>query len=143
MDPLDLAAARAGLATQGTDGALVTFTGIVRSDPMPGTTERVARLVFECYPEMALEELERIRAEALQRPGVTGLSIHHRHGPVAIGEDIVLVLVTAGHRQEAFEAATWTMDEVKRRVPLWKQEVGTSGTTRWVDAAACGCHNRS
>lgn len=121
----------------GTVGALVVFTGLVRADPLDGDDRTVA-LDFEAYPEMATAELERIRNEALDRFDIEGATIHHRIGKVAVGEPIVVVAAAAAHRQAAFDAAAWTMDEVKRRVPLWKQEIGASGTRRWVPGDACG-----
>jgi molybdopterin synthase catalytic subunit len=110
-------------------GAVVTFLGTAR-DFSKGKI--IARLEYEQYPGMALKKLEAIRNEAIRRYGVIEASLLHRVGPIRIGEPIVLIVVGAGHRAEAFEACRWCIDELKRSVPIWKKEV-TSGGEAWVE----------
>jgi molybdopterin synthase catalytic subunit len=135
--PLVIEAATATLLGDDHVGALVHFTGFVRADPLPDGTPTEA-LAFEAYPEMALAELAAIRDAAFHHYDITGATIHHRTGTVARTEPIVIVAVAAAHRRPAFEAAAWIMDEVKHRVPLWKEEIGADGSRRWVEGHECG-----
>jgi len=87
---------------------------------------------FEHYPGMAEKQLETLRSEAIERFGVIEVAIVHRYGKIEIGEDIVLIVVAAGHRAEAFEACRWCIDELKKIVPIWKKEKTTDGEI-WVE----------
>lgn len=126
--PFSLDALTAQLAREGA-GAIVAFIGVVRGD------EGVAQLRFEAYTEMAEREIEAIRAEAVGRFGLLDCIIRHRLGVLALGEPIVAVAASAAHRRSAFEAAAWVMDELKTRVPIWKQEQGPE-LARWVNDPA-------
>lgn len=106
-------------------GAVVTFFGHVRP---PAVT-----LHFEAFDELAERELERVRAEAVAKFGLVDCAIRHRVGDVQLGEPIVAVVASARHRREAFEAASWVMDELKSRVPIWKKELDADGSSRWVN----------
>lgn len=106
------------------DGAVVTFTGIVRDDGVEG-------LEIEAYNDAAIEELSRIRAEAVERFGATSVDVVHRTGTVAVGERIVVIVSSAPHRREAFLACEYVIDELKRRVPIWKREL-TGEKSRWI-----------
>jgi len=110
-------------------GAYVSFLGRVRNE---SHGKRVKALVYEVYEDMAVAEMERIRREALERFPIHDVLIWHRWGELGVGEDTMLVLVTAGHRREAFEACAWVVDEVKKRVPVWKKEVTDDGVF-WVE----------
>lgn len=116
--PFD-AAAESRRITQGrTDiGAVVAFTGLCRSEG-----GSLAALELEHYPGMAEEELERVAHEALSRWPLQGVTIIHRHGRIAPGEDIVLVVTASAHRRAAFESADFLMDYLKTRAPFWKKE---------------------
>lgn len=105
-------------------GALVTFSGIVRAGEGDRTIDR---LDYEYYPRMAEKEMARLLDEARARWPVRRAALLHRVGPVAVGEPSVIVAVSAGHRAEAFEAARFLIDELKRRVPIWKSAPGTGG----------------
>lgn len=109
-------------------GAIVTFTGTVRD---PGG---LSNLTLEHYPGMTEAALERIEAEAKSRWSLEASLIIHRHGPLAPGDNIVLVVTASRHRQAAFEAAAFMMDYLKTEAPFWKREDGPDGH-RWVDAA--------
>ena len=126
------AAAESDALTRGrTDiGAVVTFTGLCRDEA--GT---LAALDIEHYAGMAEAEIERVAAEAEARWPLAGGIIVHRHGRIAPGEPIVLVVTASRHRQAAFEAASFLMDYLKTRAPFWKKEHRADGTSAgWVDA---------
>src|SRR5262245_5968281 len=115
-------------------GALVTFTGICRGDEAGG---KLLAMTLEHYPDMAEAEIAPHVEAAEQRWPLLGVTVIHRYGRIAPGEDIVLVITAAAHRQEAFAAAEFLMDYLKTRAPFWKQVeyAGTTGhETRWVDA---------
>ena len=126
-------AAEIGKLTAGrTDiGAVVTFTGLCRDED-----GRLAALELEHYPGMAEAEIRRIAEEAIGRWPLTGLTAIHRHGRIAPGENIVLVVAASAHRQAAFEAANFLMDFLKTRAPFWKKEhPDKGGEGQWVEAA--------
>ncbi len=110
-------------------GAAVTFTGMVRSSP----DNPIVSLTLECYPELAIAQLEAIRAEGLRRFGLVAATIIHRYGTMHPGEPIVQVMTLSPHREAAFKAAEFLMDYLKTDAPFWKQETGPHGT-HWVEA---------
>ncbi len=130
-EPFDAAAESARLTLGRTDiGAVVTFTGICRG------TENGAPMVamtLEHYPGMAEAEIARHVEEAEQRWPLLGITVIHRFGRMAPGDDIVLVVTASSHRQAAFEAAEFLMDYLKTRAPFWKQVEYAEGAT-WVEA---------
>ena len=111
-------------------GAVVTFSGICRG---AGGGETIAALTLEHYPGMAEAEIARHAETAAVRWPLTGLTVIHRVGRIAPGENIVLVVTSSAHRHAAFEAAEFLMDYLKAHAPFWKREEGASGTA-WVDA---------
>jgi molybdopterin synthase catalytic subunit len=117
-------------AAAGDVGAIVTFTGVCRSDE-----GRLEALELEHYPGMAEGEIGRIVEEAGVRWPLVGVTVIHRFGRIAAGENIVLVVTASRHRQGAFEAASFLMDFMKNRAPFWKKE-HLSGATEggWVAA---------
>ncbi|MGE5927731.1 MAG: molybdenum cofactor biosynthesis protein MoaE [Gemmatimonadota bacterium] len=115
-------------------GAIVTFAGHVR-DHHGGRP--VERLMYSAYVPMAEAECEAIIREAEARWPVT-IGLRHRTGELGIGDVAVVVAVAADHRGEAFDACRWVIDEVKRRVPIWKQEHYRDGSVAWVDPTAAG-----
>jgi len=110
-------------------GAVVTFLGTTR-DVSQG--KRVSKLDFEHYPGMAEKKLAEIRKRAIQDYGVVDVTIIHRTGTLPIGENIVLIVVAAGHREEAFQACRFCIDELKRIAPIWKRETTPDGEV-WVE----------
>jgi len=111
-------------------GAVVTFTGLCRDEG-----GKLAALELEHYPGMAEAEIERIAAMASERWPLTGLTVIHRYGKIAPGENIVLVVAASAHRQAAFDAANFLMDFLKTKAPFWKKEHLISGATSgWVSA---------
>ena len=131
--PFD-AAAEAALLTRGrTDiGAVVTFAGFCRADE---NGEPIAALTLEHYPGMAEAEIARHVEEAAARWPLLGATVIHRHGRIAPGEPIVLVIAASSHRHAAFAAAEFLMDYLKTRAPFWKQ-VEKPGSKDWVEAKA-------
>lgn len=129
-EDFDVAAEVAGLTDGRTDvGAVVTFTGRVRAD-----AGRIAQMTLEHYPGMTEAELARIEAEAARRWPLQGSVIVHRVGDLRPGDNIVLVVTAAEHRQAAFEAAGFLMDYLKTQAPFWKKESSSTGETAWVEA---------
>jgi molybdopterin synthase catalytic subunit len=129
--PFDAAAESAALTQGRTDvGALVSFIGLCRDE-----SGALTALELEHYPGMAEEELSRIVAEAESRWPLLGVTIIHRFGKIAPGEQIVLVLCASSHRAAAFSAAEYLMDFLKSRAPFWKKERRADGTQGgWVEA---------
>ena len=109
-------------------GAVVTFTGLVRSTP----GEPIATLTLECYPELALNQIGEIVREAHTRFGLLDEIVIHRYGTLNPGEPIVQVMTLAPHREAAFEAAEFLMDYLKTDAPFWKKEATVEGD-RWVE----------
>ena len=104
-------------------GALVTFSGIVRSRE---GEETIGHLDYEHYGDMARQEIEKVIARAREKWPLRRLAVVHRVGAVNVGESSVVVAVSAGHRAEAFEAARFLIDELKVSVPIWKMAPGDS-----------------
>lgn len=126
------------------DGAVVVFVGQTRETPgtpAPGEEqaaaqhegERVDRLEYEAFEEMALDVLRAIGAEIDGRFGVRRLAIVHRSGSVAVGEASVVIVAAAAHRAAAFDAARYAIEELKARAPIWKAEHFASGSV-WLGA---------
>jgi molybdopterin synthase catalytic subunit len=111
-------------------GAVVSFSGICRGRE---GSETIAALTLEHYPGMAEAEIARHAETAMSRWPLTGLTVVHRVGRIAPGENIVLVLTASQHRQAAFQAAEFLMDYLKANAPFWKREERAAGTN-WVDA---------
>lgn len=109
-------------------GAVVTFTGLVRSNP----SDPISRLTLDCYPELAVNEIGALVDKATARFGILGATVIHRYGSLAPGEPIVQVMTLAPHRQAAFEAAEFLMDYLKTDAPFWKKEATADGE-RWVE----------
>ena len=118
-------------------GAIVTFTGVVRGEaPLHGDVRRpIASMTLEHYPGMTERELARVEAAAHTRWPLQASLIIHRHGRLAPGDNIVLVVAASPHRHAAFEAAAFLMDYLKSQAPFWKKEAGIDGHGTWVDAS--------
>lgn len=127
--PLDPAAMTAAAARDDC-GAIVAFLGTTR-DHHAG--RRVLRLAYEAYEPMALRELEALERECVQRFDVRSCTIAHRLGDVPPSQASVVVVIASAHRGAAFDASRWVMDELKRRVPIWKQEHFEDGGPEWVE----------
>jgi len=112
-------------------GAQVVFIGIVR-DHNDGRT--VTSLEYEAMPTVALKEGSAIIAEAKRLFDVQDVRCTHRTGALQIGDTAVVVTATSAHRQAAFGACQYVIEEVKKRVPIWKRETYADGTIEWVNA---------
>jgi molybdopterin synthase catalytic subunit len=114
-------------------GATVTFTGTARDHAphRPG----VHRLEYEAYEEQAVPRMAEVVAEARRRwPAVGRVALLHRTGRVELGQAAVVVAVSAPHREAAFEAARFAIDELKRAVPIWKREAWEGGESWGLEA---------
>lgn len=127
-EPIDTAAALAGVRHPAA-GAVVLFLGTVR-DHSEGK-DGVTHLEYEAYREHVEPKISEIVGEARGRWPLLGVSAVHRIGRVEVGEDSVAVAVSASHRAEAFAAGRYVIDELKRRVPIWKKEHWAGGAA-WV-----------
>lgn len=125
--------ALAAVASPGAGGTVV-FLGTVRDRSDMGPVER---LEYSAYREMAERVLRAVAEEAADRWPLLGVAILHGVGDLVVGDPTVVVACSSAHRGEAFEACRFAIDEVKRRVPIWKREVG-AGRQRWVGLEAPG-----
>jgi molybdopterin synthase catalytic subunit len=105
-------------------GAMVTFLGTVRDDG-------IERLEVEAFREVALTEMKAIQKEATSRFALKAVEVVHRTGTLAVGESILAIVCSAGHREEAFSGCRYIIEELKKRAPLWKKELGERGE-HWV-----------
>jgi molybdopterin synthase catalytic subunit len=116
-------------------GGLGCFIGIVRDDKSrepPG--QLLGALTLEHYPAMTHRAIDRITNEAETRWSLLGCTVIHRVGRMIPGENIVLVLAAASHRQAALEATAFLIDWLKTKAPFWKREEFPDGTAVWVEA---------
>lgn len=126
--PIDTATVLRDLK-QGEDGAAVVFEGVVRNHTRG---RRTLYLDYEAYEVMALQQMERLAAQALQQFQVRDVALVHRLGRLQISEISVLIAVASAHRAPAFEACRWLIDTLKRTVPIWKKEYFEDGAV-WAD----------
>ena len=109
-------------------GAIVPFIGTTRNN---NEGRKVLALDYDGYPEMAEKELARIGAEAKNKWPICKMAIVHRLGPVQIGEASVIIVVSSAHRDAAFAASRFAIEEIKKTVPIWKKEVFEGGEV-WI-----------
>ncbi|CAN5864798.1 MAG: molybdenum cofactor biosynthesis protein MoaE [Acidimicrobiia bacterium] len=113
-------------------GAVILFLGTAR-DHSPGKSG-ISHLEYEAYSEQVEQKLAEIAEEAVDKWPVVRLAVEHRVGNVAVGQPSVAVAVSAAHRDEAFEAGRFVIDELKKRAPIWKKEHWEGGG-EWVKGA--------
>lgn len=120
-------------------GAYASFEGWIRNhnEGMP-----VVRLEYEAYPPLCGSEGERILAEARSRWKILHAHCVHRSGLLEIGDCAVWVGVSSAHRDEAFHACRYIIDQVKQRLPIWKKEHYANGDSGWVNCERCASHGR-
>jgi molybdopterin synthase catalytic subunit len=111
------------------DGAVIVFEGRVR-DHNAGRS--VVRLHYDAYREMADEVLREIASEAVRATGASAIGVRHRVGSLAPPDVSLVVAVAAPHRKPAYEASSYVIEELKRRLPLWKREEYEDGSSRWL-----------
>jgi molybdopterin synthase catalytic subunit len=126
--PIEAAAQRLSLEDPAAGGC-VTFEGWVRNH---NEARAVTRLDYQAYGPLAEDEGEAILAEATTKFALRAVRCVHRTGALAIGDLAVWVGVSADHRDAAFAACRWIIDEVKRRVPIWKNEHYADGESGWL-----------
>ena len=105
-------------------GAIVVFDGIVRDDD-------IREMELEAYEEVAVPELKKIASEAEENCNLLSVDIIHRIGRLAVGENILVIVVSAGHREQAYEGSRFIIEAIKAGVPIWKKELRKDGD-RWV-----------
>ncbi len=130
-EPIDLTALLVQVQSP-SRGGVACFIGAVR-DHAGGRA--VTRLDYSAYGPMAETECARIVAEAEARWSC-GVALQHRVGTLAVGDTAVAITAAAAHRDEAFAACRYAIEEVKRRVPIWKREVFADGSVEWVSGYA-------
>lgn len=111
------------------NGAAASFLGLVRDHHQGRAVER---LMYSAYEPMAEAEIERIVSEAESRWGAA-VAVQHRLGTLEVGDVAVAIVAATPHRAAAFEACRYVIEELKRRVPIWKKEQYVDGTADWVD----------
>ncbi len=127
-DPIDVASIARSVRTNAC-GAVITFVGVVRE--MSDDDRPVTGLSYEAHEAMAAAEFERIAGEARGRFGSCEIAVAHRIGDLQVGEVSVAVAVGAPHRGAAFDACEFTIDQLKRRAPIWKKEHYAQGGSEW------------
>ena len=122
-EDVDIGALIAAAKKPGT-GAVVVFDGVVRDDD-------ITEMELEAYEDVAVAGMEKIAAEATRMHGLLHVDIIHRIGRLQVGENILVIIVSASHREEAYDGSRYIIDEIKKSVPLWKKELTKDGG-RWV-----------
>jgi molybdopterin synthase catalytic subunit len=127
-DPLDVNRLLSAVSGPG-NGAVLLFLGVVRNraDGRP-----VAGMRYEAYEPMARAELSGIVEEAEERFDVSAVAAAHRLGELGLEEASLVITVSSPHRPAAYDASRWVLEEVKRRLPVWKHEHYTDGSSSWV-----------
>jgi molybdopterin synthase catalytic subunit len=120
---VDIGALIAAAKKQGT-GAVVVFDGVVRDD-------EITEMELEAYEDIALQELEKIAHDATDQFRLLHVDIIHRIGRLLVGANILIIVVSAGHRTEAYAGSRYIIEEIKKGVPIWKKELTKEGG-RWV-----------
>jgi len=127
-EQLDANEAAAAVASPAA-GAVNVFLGVVRDNNLG---RKVDHLFYDAYPAMAENEMRAIAEEACRQFDLQDCAVLHRTGRLGIGEASLVVAVSCGHRAASFEAGHWVVNQVKKRVPVWKKEVWEDGEA-WVE----------
>ena len=129
---LDLEGLTAVVASaSGTDGAVASFTGLVRQE---NVGRRVAYLDYEAYEPLAVRALQRIVDEVVAAWPGARVGVHHRVGRLELGEASIVIVAASAHRADAFAACRYTIERVKQIVPIWKHEHFDGGDV-WLEGA--------
>lgn len=135
-DPIDPFALQQSLANPAA-GGYCAFEGWVRNE---NEGNEVERLEYEAYDPLVIEEGEKVLVEARERFPYLAARCVHRVGLLEIGECAVWVGVASKHRDEAFKACRYIIDEIKQRLPIWKKEHYANGDSGWVNCERCASH---
>jgi molybdopterin synthase catalytic subunit len=122
-DDVDIGALIIAAKKHGT-GAVVVFDGVVRDDD-------ITEMELEAYEDVATQELDKIAKDATEQFRLLHVDIIHRIGRLAVGENILMIIVAAGHREEAYAGSRFIIEAIKAGVPIWKKELTKDGG-RWV-----------
>jgi molybdopterin synthase catalytic subunit len=122
-DDVDIGALIIAAKKHGT-GAVVVFDGVVRDDD-------ITEMELESYEDVATQELVKIAKDATEQFRLLHVDIIHRIGRFAVGENILIIIVAAGHREEAYAGSRFIIEAIKAGVPIWKKELSKDGG-RWV-----------
>jgi molybdopterin synthase catalytic subunit len=122
-DDVDIGALIIAAKKHGT-GAVVVFDGVVRDDD-------ITEMELESYEDVATQELVKIAKDATEQFRLLHVDIIHRIGRFAVGENILIIIVAAGHREEAYAGSRFIIEAIKAGVPFWKKELSKDGG-RWV-----------
>jgi molybdopterin synthase catalytic subunit len=113
-----------GAAKKHGTGAVVVFDGVVRDDD-------ITEMQLEAYEDVAIKELQKIAKDATEQFRLLHVDIIHRIGRLSVGENILIIIVAAGHREEAYAGSRFIIEAIKAGVPIWKKELTKDGG-RWV-----------
>ncbi len=127
-DPIDVARILSEAGTD-SDGALVSFVGRVRNFSHEKT---VLHMEYEAYSEMARKKIKKLVDEACEKYRLGSCFVTHRFGKVGVGEVSIVIAVSSPHRNEAFQAARYLIDTIKKEVPIWKKEFYSDGSS-WIN----------
>jgi len=127
-EPIDLGRMRREFAGP-EDGAVVIFEGVVRNH---ARGKQVRQLEYDAYEAMARKKLEEIATRARREFGIRNISIIHRLGLLKPADCSVAIIVTSAHRDAAFAACRFAIEEIKKTVPIWKKEVYEDGAA-WIE----------
>jgi len=120
-------------AVQGPErGGTCVFLGTVRNDG------DVTAIEYSAYEAMATAEIERILADAHRQWPEARVMLQHRLGEIPVGQASIAIAAAAPHRNEAFTACRYVIEEVKKRLPVWKKELNADGTTAWIEGCSHG-----
>ena len=108
------------------DGAQLVFVGCVRDDGLEA-------LEIEAFVPVAETDLQRIADECREKFGIRAVHIIHRYGHLKVGENIVIIIVCSGHREEGYAASRYAIERLKELVPVWKQEIVNGKKGNWVE----------
>jgi len=131
LEPIAAALAASAGAAAGTEGAVVTFLGLVRNH---NAGRSVRYLEYEAYEPLALKAFERIAAEIGERWPGARLALHHRVGRLEIGDASVAIAARSAHRSDAYAACRYAIERVKQIAPIWKREFFEGGDV-WIEGA--------
>jgi molybdopterin synthase catalytic subunit len=131
LDPTALLAEVASTAS----GASTLFVGTVRE---VNAGRPVTGIDYSAYGPMAERELDAVVREAAERFGTTRIAVEHRVGTLGLGEASIVIAVSHARRAPAMDAQRYLIEEIKKRVPVWKREHYADGTREWVDPTASG-----
>ncbi len=128
-EPIDPAAVLGHVGSDD-DGAAVLFLGVVRNH---NDGAAVTGLTYDAYDAMADRVLDEIAGEAAARLGTPRIAVVHRAGELAVGEVSVAIAASSPHRAESFDATRYVIEEIKKRLPVWKKEHYVEGGAEWLE----------